>query len=101
MPKEFISEGLNPEIKEQLLSIVEKLRKAGAQVDEVQLPTLKYVLPIYYTLMPAELSTNLARFDGIRFGLQKNTMQFDSIQKYYEAVRTEGFGDEALRRIFT
>jgi len=101
LPKEFISEGLNPEIKEQLLSIVEKLRKAGAQVDEVQLPTLKYVLPIYYTLMPAELSTNLARFDGIRFGLQKNTMQFDSIQKYYEAVRTEGFGDEALRRIFT
>ncbi len=101
LPKEFISEWLNPEIKEQLLAIVKILRDAGVQVDEVSLPTLEYVLPIYYTLMPAELSTNLARFDGIRFGLQDDTMKFNSIKEYYQKVRTAWFGDEALRRIFT
>lgn len=99
LPKEFISEGLDSEIKKQLLVYVEVFRKAGAVVEEVSLPTLKYVLPIYYTLMPAELSTNLSKFDGIRFGLQKNTADFTSLKEYYQTVRTEGFGDEALRRI--
>lgn len=101
LPKEFISEWLNPKIKEQLFVIIKTLRDAGVQVDEVSLPTLEYVLPIYYTLMPAELSTNLARFDGIRFGLQWNTLEAHSIQEYYQKIRTEWFGDEALRRIFT
>jgi aspartyl-tRNA(Asn)/glutamyl-tRNA(Gln) amidotransferase subunit A len=91
LPKEFISEGLSAEIKKQLLSIVDLLREHGAVVEEVNLPTLNYVLPIYYTLMPAELSTNLSRFDGIRFGLQKNTLESNSIQDYYQKVRTEGF----------
>jgi aspartyl-tRNA(Asn)/glutamyl-tRNA(Gln) amidotransferase subunit A len=53
------------------------------------LPVLEYALPIYYTLMPAEVSTNLSRFDGIRFGLQKNTMDYDNIQDYYSAIRSE------------
>jgi len=99
LPTEFISEGLDPEIKSQLLVIIERLRKAGAQVDEVSLPTLEYVLPIYYTLMPAELSTNLSRFDGIRFGLQKNSFDFENILEYYKAVRSAGFWEETKRRI--
>jgi aspartyl-tRNA(Asn)/glutamyl-tRNA(Gln) amidotransferase subunit A len=100
LPKEFISEWLHPWIKKSLLEIVEKLRKAGATVDEVSLPTLDLVLPIYYTLMPAELSTNLARFDGIKFWLQNEMSKYPSLLEYYQAVRSKWFGDEAKRRIF-
>jgi aspartyl-tRNA(Asn)/glutamyl-tRNA(Gln) amidotransferase subunit A len=55
----------------------------------MSLPMLAYSVPMYYTLMPAEVSTNLARFDGIKFGLQSDSMDVDTIQKYYEKVRSE------------
>ena len=79
--------------------MVEKLRSKWVQIDEIDLPVLESALPIYYTLMPAEVSTNLSRFDGIRFGLQKNTMDYDNIQDYYSAIRSEWFGEEVKRRI--
>ena len=60
---------------------------------------LDHSVAVYYALMPAEVSTNLARFDGIRFGLQKDTFGYESLRDYYVAVRSEGFGDEATRRI--
>jgi len=107
VPKEVITEGLNANVKARFLETVEKLRDQGIQIDEVSLPILSYALPIYYTLCPAEVSTNLARFDGIKFGLQGDTMGDDpaagdgasSIVKYYEKIRSEGFGDEVKRRI--
>jgi aspartyl-tRNA(Asn)/glutamyl-tRNA(Gln) amidotransferase subunit A len=63
------------------------------------LDTIKLVVAIYYILCPAEVSTNMARFDGIRYGLQHNTGDFKSLNDYYDFVRSEGFGDEVKRRI--
>ncbi|MEI6773609.1 MAG: hypothetical protein WCL18_01995 [bacterium] len=57
-------------------------------VEDISLPMLAYSVPMYYTLMPAEVSTNLARFDGIKFGLQSDSMDADTIQKYYETIRS-------------
>ena len=99
VPKEALWEGLDPKIKALFLATVEKLRTSWITVEEISLPMLSYSVPMYYTLMPAEVSTNLARFDGIKFGLQSDSMDVDTIQKYYEKIRSEWFGDEAKRRI--
>ncbi len=99
IPTEFLVEGLDPAIKERLLDYIAKLKQAGVVVDEVSLPLLDYVIPIYYTICPAEVSSDLARFDGIRFGLQKDMNEFSSLLDYYDAVRSEGFGEEVKRRI--
>ena len=58
-------------------------------VEDISLPMMAYSVPIYYTLMPAEVSTNLARFDGIKFGLQSDSMDVETIQKYYENIRSQ------------
>ena len=63
------------------------------------MPILDYSVPIYYILMPAEVSTNLARFDGIRFGYQDDTMVYDDLQAYYDHIRSAAFGPEVQRRI--
>ncbi|MCX6823117.1 MAG: Asp-tRNA(Asn)/Glu-tRNA(Gln) amidotransferase subunit GatA [candidate division SR1 bacterium] len=99
LPKEVFSEGLDPRIKELLLQKVEQLRALGCDVQEVSLPVLSYGIPLYYSLMPAELGTNLARFDGIKFGLQNKSLEHDDLASYYQKIRSEGFGDEAKRRI--
>lgn len=99
VPKEVLWEGLDPQIKKLFLDAVEKLRADWCIVEDISLPMLAYSVPMYYTLMPAEVSTNLARFDGIKFGLQSDSMNADSIQKYYETIRSEWFGDEVKRRI--
>ncbi len=99
VPKEVLGEWLDPQIKALFLSTMEKLRVQWFLVEEISLPMLPYSLAIYYTLMPAEVSTNLARFDGIRFGLQSDSMDADTIQKYYEQTRSAWFGDEVKRRI--
>lgn len=99
IPKQVFSEWLDPRIKSNFLNIIEKLKSAGFFLSEVDLPVLSYSLPIYYTLVPAEVSTNMARFDGIRFWLQDETRNYDDISKYYEKVRSQWFGDEVKRRI--
>lgn len=99
IPKEVLWEWLDEKIKERFLETVEKLRKKDFEIDEISIPLLSYSIPIYYILMPAEVSTNLARFDWIKFWLQEGTMNFDNIQKYYEKIRSEWFGDETKRRI--
>lgn len=99
VPKEVLAEGIDSAVKALFLASIEKLRASGIVVEEMSLPMLAYSVPMYYTLMPAEVSTNLARFDGIRFGLQDDSMNAENIQKYYEAVRSAGFGEEAKRRI--
>lgn len=63
------------------------------------MPLLDYVMPIYYTICPAEVSSDLARFDGIRYGLQKDMQDYDSLLDYYDNVRSLGFGEEVKRRI--
>ena len=99
LPKQVLWEWLDPKIKARILEVVEVLRSQWVQIDEIDLPVLDYAISIYYTLMPAEVSTNLARFDGIRFGLQKNTMDYQNIHDYYTVIRSEWFGEEVKRRI--
>lgn len=100
VPKEFFKEGLEPEVKKVVETAIKELEKLGATISEVSLPMAHFALAVYYILMPAEVSSNLARYDGIRFGLstiKKNKKQ--TLEQVYEQSRAEGFGDEAKRRI--
>lgn len=99
LPKQCFWEWLDSKIKERVLSVVDKLKTLWVQFDEIDLPILDAGISVYYTLMPAELSTNLSRFDWIRFGHQWNTMEAKDIYEYFAKVRSEWFGEEAKRRI--
>lgn len=91
------NEALDPEVKEQHLNLIEKLKKDGHQVDAVELKELKYLVPAYYVLTTAEASSNLSRYDGIHYG-HRSTKASD-INSTYLKSRTEGFGSEVKRRI--
>ena len=98
IPKEFIEEeGLDPEIKDVILKDIEALRQLGAEVEEFSLPTTKDGLAPYYIISSAEASSNLARFDSIRYGYR--TKEFTSVEELVEKSRSEGFGREVKRRI--
>ena len=99
IPQEALDEGLDPQIKALFLQKLDQLRALGHTVEIKSLPMLKASLAIYYTLMPSEVSTNLSRFDGIRFWQQGNTHDYPSLDQYYSAMRAKGFGEEAKRRI--
>lgn len=96
LPKEFMNEGLNEEISLAWNEGREILEKAGAKITEISLPNIKYALATYYIIAPAEASSNLARYDGVRFGLRIDGKTLDEM---YELTRSAGFGDEAKRRI--
>jgi aspartyl-tRNA(Asn)/glutamyl-tRNA(Gln) amidotransferase subunit A len=89
-------EGIEPGVREVVESAAGKLEEAGAEVGEVSLPHSGYGLPAYYIIAPAEVSSNLARFDGVRYGLR---VPADGVHEMYRRTREEGFGDEAKRRI--
>ena len=89
-------EDLDSEIKEIYQKNLEKLKEKGYEIKEISFPELKYSLPVYYTLMPAEVSSNLARFDGIRYG---NKIDGKDLNDIYFQTRANGFGDEVKRRI--
>ncbi len=91
------NEALNPEIKKSILKTLDLLKNQGHQVDIIDFPLIEYTLPIYYILTTAEASSNLARYDGIRYGY-RNTSAKD-IQSLYVNTRSQGFGDEVKRRI--
>jgi len=99
LPKDFFGEWLQQGVKEKILQIVEKIKELGAQVEEVEMPLLKHALEAYYIIMPAEVSTNLARYDGIKYWYGENTFDYKNIYEYYAAIRAKGFGKEAKRRI--
>ena len=95
--KEFMGEGVDPEVRKITENYIEKMRNAGHEICEVSLPMSKYALAIYYIVIPAEVSSNLARYDGIRYGLRsKNAKNLDEI---YGMSRDEGFESENKRRI--
>lgn len=96
IPKEFFGEGLMPEIDERLKAILQKLESAGATIQEVSLPHVKYALAAYYILNTSEVSANLARFDGIRYGASSKAQ--DLLSGYLQ-TRGEYLGSEAKRRI--
>lgn len=91
------SEALNEEVKEAVIASIEKLRKSNLEVSEVSFPLMEYALPTYYILTTAEASSNLSRYDGVRYGYR--TAQPKNLEGMYKQTRTEGFGEEVLRRI--
>ena len=93
----FEHEGLDPEIKTKLTDKLEKLKIDGHVVEPVSFPFLDYLVPTYYVLSTAEASSNLSRFDGVKYGYRSS--EADSLDKTYINSRTEGFGDEVKRRI--
>ncbi len=97
IPKEYFGEGLSSEVKNAIEKAIEKFKKLGAIVEEFSLPTTKYALPSYYIIACAEASSNLGRFDGIRYGYR--TEKYDSLKDIYRNSRSEGFGKEVKRRI--
>ncbi len=96
IPKEYVMDGMPPEIDALWRRGIEWMRHAGAKIVDISLPHTKYALPTYYIVAPAEASSNLARYDGVRYGLR---VEGDSIQEMYENTRGEGFGAEVKRRI--
>lgn len=91
------SEALQPEIKAHTLSVLDKLKNEGHKVEEVNFPLLDFVLPTYYILTTAEASSNLSRFDGVKFGYR--TPNAHNLESMYKMTRSEGFGEEVKRRI--
>ena len=95
--KEFLDEGVDPEVRKITEDYIEKMRKAGHEIVEVSLPMSKYSLAIYYIIVPAEVSSNLARYDGIRYGLRSKSAQ--DLGEVFGKSRDEGFEAENKRRI--
>lgn len=97
LPREFFeAEGIDPQVKEATLRAAKMLEKRGAILKEISLPLTEYAVPTYYLLVNAESSTNLARYDGIRFGLSK---EGKNLEEHYKKTREAGFGDEPKRKI--
>jgi aspartyl-tRNA(Asn)/glutamyl-tRNA(Gln) amidotransferase subunit A len=96
LPREYRLEGINPETDQLWQKAAAMLRAAGAEIVEISLPHSKYALPVYYIIAPAEASSNLSRYDGVRFGLR---VPGDNLNDMYARTRFEGFGAEVRRRI--
>lgn len=97
IPKDYFGEGLDAEVKDAVLAAAKKLGEAGAVVEEFDLGMVQYAIPAYYTIATAEASSNLERFDGIKYGFR--TKDFEGLHNMYKKTRSEGFGAEVKRRI--
>jgi aspartyl-tRNA(Asn)/glutamyl-tRNA(Gln) amidotransferase subunit A len=96
LPKEYFVEGMDAEVKAAVMEAVEELKRAGAEIVDISLPHAQYALAAYYIIMPAEASSNLGRFDGLRYGYHSNG---ENLHNSYARTRGEGFGPEVKRRI--
>ena len=99
IPREYRMEGMPAEIDALWKQGADMLRDAGAEIVDISLPHTKYALPAYYVIAPAEASSNLARYDGVRYGRRAKLGQGDGIVEMYEKTRAEGFGAEVQRRL--
>ncbi|SFR43038.1 Asp-tRNA(Asn)/Glu-tRNA(Gln) amidotransferase subunit GatA [Litoreibacter janthinus] len=99
IPKEYRMDGMPAEIEQLWADGTAMLKDAGAEIVDITLPHTKYALPAYYVVAPAEASSNLARYDGVRFGHRAKLGQGDGITEMYEKTRAEGFGPEVQRRV--
>lgn len=99
IPKEYRMDGMSDEITALWENGAQMLRDAGAEIRDISLPHTKYALPTYYVIAPAEASSNLARYDGVRYGRRASLAAGDGITQMYEKTRAEGFGPEVQRRI--
>jgi len=96
IPKEYFIKGIDPGVERVVRQAIEKIEKMGAKIEEISLPHTEYALPIYYIIMPSEASTNLARYDGVKYGLSKPGKDLLDV---YLKTRAHGFGQEVKRRI--
>ena len=97
VPKEYFIEGTQPETAEAVKAAIGVLKNLGAEIDDISLPHTEYAIATYYIIAPAEASSNLARYDGVKYGYRKD--EGDGLIELYKASRSEGFGDEVQRRI--
>jgi len=97
LPKEFLGEGAAPEVIEAVNAAIAELKRLGCEPVEVALPNMKLSVPVYYVLAPAEASSNLARYDGVRYGYR--APEYGDLTDMYKKTRAQGFGDEVKRRI--
>ena len=97
IPRDYLGEGLDPEVKEAVLGAAKALEEKGALVEEFDLSLVEYAIPAYYTIAAAEASSNLERFDGIKYGYR--TSEYEGLHNMYKKSRSEGFGPEVKRRI--
>jgi len=96
VPAEYFADGLDSEVRASVEAAIERLREAGCSIHPVSLPHTKYGVTTYYIVAPAECSSNLARYDGVRFGLREDG---GDLRELYEKTRAAGFGTEVRRRI--
>ncbi|MCH9825568.1 Asp-tRNA(Asn)/Glu-tRNA(Gln) amidotransferase subunit GatA [Lentibacter algarum] len=99
IPREYRMDGMPEEIEKLWAEGTEMLKAAGAKIVDISLPHTKYALPTYYVIAPAEASSNLARYDGVRYGHRAKLAAGDGITEMYEKTRAEGFGHEVQRRV--
>lgn len=97
IPRDYLGEGLDAEVKDAILAAAKKLEEKGAIVEEFDLSLVEYAIPAYYVIAAAEASSNLARFDGVKYGYR--TKEYDGLHNMYKKSRSEGFGAEVKRRI--
>ena len=97
IPKDYFGEGLEPEVKEAILKAVDVLKDKGAIVEEFDLSLVEYAIPAYYVIASAEASSNLSRFDGVKYGYR--TEEYNGLHNMYKKTRSEGIGEEVKRRI--
>ena len=97
LPKEYFAEGLDGDVAKVIEAAIEQYKKLGATIVDISLPNTNLSIPVYYVLAPAEASSNLSRYDGVRFG--HRTSQYDDLMDMYCKTRQEGFGEEVKRRI--
>lgn len=97
VPREYFGQGLDPEVERVARAAIAMLQEAGAEIVEVTLPHTDYCVAVYYLIAPAEASSNLARFDGVRYGYRDRSA--DALLEMYNRSRSQGFGDEVKRRI--
>jgi aspartyl-tRNA(Asn)/glutamyl-tRNA(Gln) amidotransferase subunit A len=97
LPKEFFGSGLNPQVAECIMNAVKQIEGLGAQIIDISLPNLELSIPAYYVIAPSEASSNLSRFDGVRYGYRCD--QPEDLMDLYCRTRAEGFGTEVKRRI--
>jgi aspartyl-tRNA(Asn)/glutamyl-tRNA(Gln) amidotransferase subunit A len=97
IPKDYLASGIEEEVKSSILEAAELFRSMGADVEEFELHSVEYAVPSYYVIACAEASSNLSRFDGVKYGYR--TPEFDGLQEVYKKTRSEGFGNEVKRRM--
>ena len=97
VPEEYLAEGLDPEVKASFMGVLDTLKELGAEVGFFSIKTMEYMIPAYYIIASAEASSNLERFDGVKYGFR--AAEYEGLHDMYKKTRTAGFGEEVKRRI--